>query len=94
MPTTRHAGTNRAPVMVTGPFDDFQIGVEPGGLFATVMKWWMNLIYVPYKWLTGERFPADGTSTCFNAMDWELTPELQEYFLRRDFSVPPPVLND
>ena len=39
--------------------------------------------------LTGERFEADGTSTCFDAMDWELTPELHDYFLQRDFSAPP-----
>ena len=82
------------PVMVTGSFDDFQIGLEPGGLFATAMKWWMSLIYVPFKWLTEDPFPADGTSTCFNAMDWELTPELQEYFLQRDFSAPPPTRDD
>jgi uncharacterized protein involved in outer membrane biogenesis len=70
------------PVMVTGSFDDFQIGVEPAGMFGTVMKWWMNLIYVPFKWLTGERYPADGTATCFKAMEWELTPELDDYFLQ------------
>jgi len=70
------------PVRVTGSFDDFQIGVEPAGMIGTVMKWWMNLIYVPFKWLTGERYPADGTATCVNAMDWELTPELNDYFLQ------------
>lgn len=70
------------PVMVTGSFDDFQIGVEPAGMFGTVMKWWMNLIYVPFKWLTGERYPADGTATCVKAMDWELTPDLNDYFLQ------------
>ena len=37
------------PVMVTGPFDNFQIGIEPGGIFATAMKWWMSLIYVPFQ---------------------------------------------
>ena len=79
------------PVMVTGSFDDFQIGVEPVGAFGTVLKWWTSLIYVPFKWLTGERFPPDGTPTCFDAMDWELTPELHEYFLQRDFSAPPSV---
>ena len=35
----------------------------------------MSLIYVPFKWLTGERFPSDGLPTCFKAMDWELSPE-------------------
>jgi len=77
------------PITVTGPFSDFQIGVAPAGFIGTLVKWYTNLVYVPYKWLTGERFPPDGTPTCFDAMDWELTPELHEYFLRRDFSAPP-----
>jgi uncharacterized protein involved in outer membrane biogenesis len=77
------------PVTITGSFEDFRIGVEPAGFVGTVIRWYTALIYVPFKWLTGERFPADGTSTCFDAMDWELTPELQEYFLQRDFSAPP-----
>ena len=64
------------------------------GLTAKAMNagaWGMTtgLIYVPYKWLTGKRFPPDGTATCFDAMDWELTPELHDYFLQRDFSSPP-----
>jgi uncharacterized protein involved in outer membrane biogenesis len=77
------------PVTITGSFDNFRIGVEPAGFIGTVIRWYTALIYVPFKWLTGERFSADGTSTCFDAMDWELTPELQEYFLQRDFSAPP-----
>lgn len=79
------------PVTVIGTFDDFRIGVEPAGFIGTLIRWYTSLIYVPFKWLTGERFPEDGTSTCFDAMDWDLTPELQEYFLRRDFSMPPNV---
>jgi uncharacterized protein involved in outer membrane biogenesis len=79
------------PVTITGSFDDFQVGVEPAGFVGTVIKWYTALIYVPFKWLTGERFPADGTSTCFDAMDWELTPGLHEYFLQRDFSTPPSI---
>lgn len=79
------------PVTVTGTFGDFRIGVEPAGFIGTLIRWYTSLIYVPFKWLTGERFPEDGTSTCFDAMDWDLTPELQEYFLRRDFSMPPNV---
>ena len=79
------------PVTVTGSFDDFGIGVEPAGFIGTLIRWYTSLIYVPFKWLTGERFPADGTSTCFDAMEWELTPELREYFLRRDFSLPPDI---
>jgi hypothetical protein len=79
------------PVRVTGPLEDFQVGVEPAGFLGTLLKWYTSLIYVPFKWLTGQRFPADGTQTCFDAMDWELTPELEAYFLKRDFSSPPAV---
>ena len=60
------------PVAITGPWDDFQIGVTKVGIAATLFRWYMGLIYVPFKWLTGERFPADGLTTCFNATDWEL----------------------
>jgi hypothetical protein len=63
------------PIAVTGPFNDFQVGVATGGFVATMLRWYYGLIYVPWKWLTGERFPADGLETCFNAMDWELTDE-------------------
>lgn len=79
------------PVAVTGPFDDFQVGVAPAGFLGTVLKWYTSLIYVPYKWLTGKRFPEDGTETCFDVMDWELTPGLEAYFRERDFSAPPTV---
>jgi len=63
------------PVAITGPWDDFQVGVTKVGIAATLFRWYMALIYVPYKWLSGERFPADGLTTCFNATDWELPPD-------------------
>lgn len=65
------------PLAVTGPFSDFSVGVAPGGFLATIARWYYGLIYVPWKWLTGERFPADGIATCYKAMDWEL-PENSE----------------
>ena len=37
-----------------------------------MFRWFYGVIYVPWKWLTGERFPADGIATCYRAMDWEL----------------------
>jgi uncharacterized protein involved in outer membrane biogenesis len=58
------------PLTVTGPFDDFDIDVAPGGLVTTMLRWFYGLIYVPWKWLTGDRFPADGIETCYRAMDW------------------------
>lgn len=61
-----------SPIKVEGPFSDFQAGVTTSGLAINAFKCYMSLIYVPFKWLTGERFPADGQTTCFNAMDWEV----------------------
>jgi len=47
------------PIAVTGPFSDFSVGVAPGGFLTTMFRWYYGLIYVPWKWLTGERFPPD-----------------------------------
>lgn len=63
------------PLEVKGSFDDFEVGMVPGGFITTMIRWYYNLIYVPWKWLTGERFPADGLETCYVAMDWPWPPE-------------------
>jgi uncharacterized protein involved in outer membrane biogenesis len=57
------------PIKVKGPYDDFTVDVSPGGFLVTMVRWYYGLIYVPWKWITGERFPADGIATCVNAMD-------------------------
>jgi hypothetical protein len=62
----------QTPIVVSGPFDDPHVGVAPGGFLTTMLRWYYGLIYVPWKWLTGERFPPDGIATCYHAMDWEL----------------------
>ena len=49
--------------------------LAPGSLVATLARWYYGVIYVPWKWLTGERFPADGIVTCYNALEWELPQE-------------------
>ena len=59
----------QAPVEIKGPLDDFEAGLEAGSVFATLVRWYYGLIYVPWKWLTGERYPADGLATCFAVMD-------------------------
>jgi uncharacterized protein involved in outer membrane biogenesis len=63
------------PVTITGSWDDIRVGATPGGVMATLFRWYMALIYVPYKWLTGERFPGDGLATCFNATKWDMPTE-------------------
>ena len=60
------------PILISGPWDDFNIGVAPGGVITTMLRFWYNLIYVPVQWLVGERFPADGIATCANAFDLDL----------------------
>jgi len=59
------------PVRISGPWGDFNVGVEGAGFIGVMFRWWMALIYVPYKWLTGENFPADGLETCYKAMGWD-----------------------
>ena len=58
-----------SPIRVRGPFNDFNTGATAGGLAMTMVRWYYGLIYVPWKWLTGDRFPADGIETCLNAVD-------------------------
>jgi hypothetical protein len=61
-----------SPIAITGPFDDFNMGLAGTGWVGTAFRWYLSLIYVPWKWLTGERFPEDGTATCLEAMGWEV----------------------
>ncbi|TDJ74629.1 MAG: hypothetical protein E2O38_01115 [Proteobacteria bacterium] len=63
------------PVAITGSWDDFRVGATRVGMVATLFRWYLALIYVPYKWLSGERFPADGLATCFNATKWDMPTE-------------------
>jgi hypothetical protein len=60
------------PIEVKGPYDSFTVAAAPGGFLMTMVRWYYGLIYVPWKWVTGERFPADGIETCYKAMDWKL----------------------
>jgi hypothetical protein len=62
----------QTPIVVTGPFDNPNVGVAPVGFLTTMLRVYYGLIYVPLKWLIGERFPRDGIATCYNAMDWQL----------------------
>lgn len=61
-----------SPIRIAGPFDDFNVGLVRAGLVGTAFRWYMSLIYIPWKWLTGEHFPKNGIETCFNAMEWQL----------------------
>lgn len=56
---------------VKGPLSDFEVNLAPGGFINTMFRWYYNLLYVPWKRFTGERFPPDGLETCKNAMEWD-----------------------
>ena len=60
------------PIKVKGPYDDFTVDVAPGGFIMSAIRLYYGLIYVPWKRITGERFPADGLATCYKAMDEKL----------------------
>jgi hypothetical protein len=60
-----------APLAVTGSFDDYHVYPAPLGFVTMLVRLYYGLIYVPWKWLTGERFPKDGVATCYHAMGWE-----------------------
>jgi len=60
-----------APVRISGPLNDFEVGLEGAGFIGIMFRWWYSLVYVPFKWLTGEEFPQDGLETCYIAMGWE-----------------------
>ena len=66
-----------APIQIKGPVDDFSARVPQGSFVMTAFRWYMNTIYVPYKWFSGERFPADGIATCYSAMGWQLPPSIE-----------------
>ncbi len=59
------------PLTITGPFEDFDVRMATGSLAAMGFRWVLSLVYVPWKWLTGERFPVDGTPRCMKVMGWE-----------------------
>ena len=67
----------KAPFEVKGPWNDVSVGLAPGSFASVVFRWSLSLFYVPFKWLTGERFPKDGRVTCFNATRWDMPASMQ-----------------
>ena len=60
------------PLAVTGSFDGYRVYPAPLRFVTMLLRLYYGLIYVPWKWLTGERFPQDGIATCYHAMGREL----------------------
>jgi len=52
------------PIEVRGSFDDFGVGVQPGGLFGTTIRFITSPVTVPLRRLFTKDLPADGKDVC------------------------------
>jgi uncharacterized protein involved in outer membrane biogenesis len=53
------------PIRVSGPFNDFKIGVSPGDVVGTVGRLVTSIFWVPLQKLAGKKIAADGRDVCF-----------------------------
>jgi uncharacterized protein involved in outer membrane biogenesis len=56
------------PIQVKGTFNDYKIGVQPGGLIGTALRFITSPIVVPIQRIFSERVAADGHAACTAAM--------------------------
>jgi len=56
------------PIQVRGTFTDYKIGVQPGGLIGTALRFITSPIVVPIQRIFSERAAADGQAACTAAM--------------------------
>ena len=52
------------PIEVKGKIADFNIGVAPGGLIGTSIRFITSPLHVPLRRLFGENLPPDGSDVC------------------------------
>jgi uncharacterized protein involved in outer membrane biogenesis len=56
------------PIRAEGSFSDFGIGINPGGLIGTTIRFTTSPVFVPLQRLFLENEPADGETACAAAM--------------------------
>jgi AsmA family protein len=56
------------PIAVSGKLTDFEIGVAPGGVAETTVRFLTSLFVVPVQKLAQGRVPRDGADVCTNPM--------------------------
>jgi hypothetical protein len=56
------------PVRVTGTLTDFNVGVAPGDVLATIARFLGSVIVVPIEWLFRGPMPRDGADVCTDPM--------------------------
>ena len=52
------------PVEVKGNFNDFGVGIQPGGLLGTTVKFIASPVTTTFKRLVNQKLPADGNDVC------------------------------
>jgi len=61
------------PVAVNGDFEDFGVGIAPGGLIGTVFRFTTSPVTTPFQWVFSTPVAADGKAACAEA--WAREPE-------------------
>jgi uncharacterized protein involved in outer membrane biogenesis len=56
------------PMEVKGTFTDYKIGVKPGGLIGTAIRFITSPVVVPIQRVFTEKVAADGKAACSEAM--------------------------
>ena len=56
------------PIAVNGTLTDFKVGVAPGGIAETTVRFLTSVFVVPLQKLTEGEVPRDGADICTNAM--------------------------
>jgi hypothetical protein len=57
------------PIEVRGKFSDFGIGVAPGGLVGTTVRFITSPLHVPVRRLFTKDLPSTGDDVCFKAIE-------------------------
>jgi hypothetical protein len=63
------------PIQVSGSFNNFKIGVSPGGILETIGRVLTSIIWVPLQAIGGKKLPADGQDVCFPVFGDVPTPQ-------------------
>ncbi len=57
------------PIEVSGPFNNFKVGVSAGDIIGTVGRLTTSILWVPLQKLFGKKIPVDGADVCHPSFD-------------------------
>ena len=56
------------PIEVKGSFRDFGVGIQPGGIWGTTVKFIASPVTTTFKRLISQDLPADGSDVCASSI--------------------------